>query len=416
MNSTETPSIQNPRKFLSVILAGLGNELQPLTSNYSDQPCPKALLPIGNKPMISYVLKWVEEMGLEALSLSSLNVEIQTFDQAQDIPAGTTNVLAHFASRITSDLVLLPCDFLSPPSLRLETVLNKSKIEAGTDGVLVTALFFENKASENEKGTGAAKEAWPAPSVPMPILYDLASDELELRMSMLWQYPRTKFTTRVVDVLMYVCKHAVLDALQLKKAHLDPIREECIPWLCNNSVWNPITNTPANSLALQHSTSYHPSSHKSKVVSRVESLMSSLSMNDEEGRGAADLADGYAASVNNVHTYLGTEGPPIARARHALVDMKSTVSPDSLVGVSTRVGERSTLKRSVVGCHCVIGKRHKARRMRTHEYCVVEEQLVRCTTQPGCEVEPGGVYKHELFRCLEPTSPFYGGSGSRNCE
>ncbi|KAH8101351.1 hypothetical protein DFH11DRAFT_1885608 [Phellopilus nigrolimitatus] len=270
----------------------------------------------------------LDRQRIDALS------ESRTFDQAQDIPAGTTNVLAHFASRITSDLVLLPCDFLSPPSLRLETVLNKSKIEAGTDGVLVTALFFENKASENEKGTGAAKEAWPAPSVPMPILYDLASDELELRMSMLWQYPRTKFTTRVVDVLMYVCKHAVLDALQLKKAHLDPNPRRVHPLAvqCSYTTYEAAEielgleshhDTPANSLALQHSTSYHPSSHKSKVV--------------------VTLADWYAASVNNVHTYLGTEGPPIARARHALVDMKSTVSPDSLVGVSTRVGERSTL-------------------------------------------------------------------------
>ncbi|KAH8116631.1 UDP-3-O-glucosamine N-acyltransferase [Phellopilus nigrolimitatus] len=479
MNFTETPSIQNPREFLAVILAGFGNELQPLTSNYGDQPCPKALLPIGNKPMISYVLNWVEEAGLKDVllicptshrhpishhinsdpsssSLSSLNVEIQTFDLAQDIPAGTTNVLAHFASRITSDFVLLPCDFLPPPSLRLETVLNKFRIEAGTDGALVTALFFENKASENEKGKGGAEEAWPAPSAPMPILYDeksgtllhvdtldnqdLNSDELELRMGMLWQYPRTKLTTRLVDAHVYVCKHAVLDALQLKKAHFDSIREEFIPWLCKvqtqrtrrqkyNSVLNPITNTPTNSLALQHSTSYHPSSRKSKAASSVGSLVSSPSTNDEEGDAEPpslrvglvvhSLANGYAARANNVHAYLELNRaalkdlPPPAHDT-ALVDMKSNISPDSLVGASTRVGERSTIKRSVVGRHCVIGKNAKLVGCVLMEYCIVEDgakldgcilgknthvgsraELVRCITQAGYEVESGGVYKHE---------------------
>ena len=146
-----------------------GFRLQPLTSNYGEQPCPKALLPVGNKPMISYVLNWVEEAGLkgalmydssevmylstnhsfvdvllicptahrEAIShlihsdpssssLSSaatgLHVDILTFDQEPDLPAGTVSVLAHFANKIEGDFVLLPCDFVPPKSLRFKVI------------------------------------------------------------------------------------------------------------------------------------------------------------------------------------------------------------------------------------------------------------------------------------------------------
>ncbi|KAH8111547.1 hypothetical protein DFH11DRAFT_1791524 [Phellopilus nigrolimitatus] len=244
---------------------------------------------------------------------------------------------------------------------------------------------------------------------------DLNSDELELRMGMLWQYPRTKLTTRLVDAHVHVCKHAVPDALKLKKAHFDSICEALILWLCKaqtqrtrrqkyNSVLNPITNTPTNSLALQQATSYHPSSHKSKAASSVGSLVSSPSMNKEEGD-----AEPLSLLYLELNRAALKDLPPPAHDT-ALVDMKSNVSPDSLVG------ERSTIKRSVVGHHCVFGKNMKLVGCKLMEYCVVEDgvkpdgcilgknthvglhaELVRCITQAGCEVEPGGVYKHEFF-------------------
>ncbi|KAI5117223.1 hypothetical protein M0805_008693 [Coniferiporia weirii] len=481
MNFTEAPSIQNPREFLAVILAGFGKELQPLTSNYGDQPCPKALLPIGNKSMISYVLNWVEEAGIKDVllicptshrnpishhinsdpsssSLSSLNIDIQTFDQSQDIPAGTASVLAHFATRISGDFVLLPCDFLPPPSLRLETVLNKFRVEGVTDGALATALFVEHRVSDHEKGKGAAEEAWSSDNAPLPVLYDeksgtllhvdtlddqdLNSDELELRMCTLWMYSRARLTTKLVDAHVYVCKHAVLDTLQLKKAHFDSVREEFIPWLCKaqthrtkrqkyNGVLNPITNSPTQSLALRHSTSHPPISSKSKAPSSLGSAPSSPSLYDEEGDAGPPslriglvihrLENGFAARANCVQTYLELNRaalagitPPLHVYDPALVDPKATISPDSLVGASTRIGERSTLKRCAVGSHCVIGKNVRLVGCVLMEHCIVEDgakldgcilgkntrvgaraELVRCITQAGYEVGPGGVFKHE---------------------
>ena len=38
--------------------------LEPLTSSQGDQVSPKALLPILNKPMVSYALNWLEEANV----------------------------------------------------------------------------------------------------------------------------------------------------------------------------------------------------------------------------------------------------------------------------------------------------------------------------------------------------------------
>jgi len=73
------------REFLAVVLAGFGNEyvhisfvsslpslilssrLVPLTSDYGDEPCPKSLLPVGNKPLLEYILTWLEQSGIKGI-------------------------------------------------------------------------------------------------------------------------------------------------------------------------------------------------------------------------------------------------------------------------------------------------------------------------------------------------------------
>ncbi len=68
-------------EFLAVVLAGFGNQyvelptslilfmttpsrLIPLTSDHGDEPCPKALLPVANRPMLDFPLTWLEQSGI----------------------------------------------------------------------------------------------------------------------------------------------------------------------------------------------------------------------------------------------------------------------------------------------------------------------------------------------------------------
>jgi translation initiation factor eIF-2B subunit gamma len=65
-----------PKEFQAVILAGNGDDLSPLTS----AGLPKALLPIGNRPIIEGVLRWLEEaqlLGMQLLKDAWLRSSVQ---------------------------------------------------------------------------------------------------------------------------------------------------------------------------------------------------------------------------------------------------------------------------------------------------------------------------------------------------
>lgn len=57
----------------------------------------------------------------------------------------------------------------------------------------------------------------------------------------------------------------------------------------------------------------------------------------------------------------------------SLIDQKAQISGDSMIGLSTRVDERASIKRSVVGKHCVIGKMTKIVGCVLLDHCVIED-------------------------------------------
>lgn len=129
----------------------------------------------------------------------SLRIDVQTFEESQDMAAGTCTLLRHFSSRIQSDFIILPCDFVPPPSLGLIQLLNKFRTESTYDGSIATVCFYES--SRPDKST--ATEEWGMLPSNVPIVFDERSgtllyvdtpddvdknsEEFEFRMSLLTQ-------------------------------------------------------------------------------------------------------------------------------------------------------------------------------------------------------------------------------------
>ncbi|KAI0633602.1 UDP-3-O-glucosamine N-acyltransferase [Trametes polyzona] len=462
------------REFLAVVLAGFGNELLPLTNNHGDEPCLKALLPIGNKPMLEYPLAWLEQSGITDVllicptshrsamsnyiqsdvssSLPSLRIDLQTFEESQDMAPGTCTVLRHFASRIKSDFIVLPCDFVPPPSLTLSRLLNKFRTESTYDGAIATTCFYE--ASKPDKGS--VTEDWGMLPVNMPIVFDdktgtllhidtpddvdRNSDDFLLRMSLLTQYPRTKLSASFRDSHVYVCRRTVLDVLQ-QKSHFDSMKEEFIPWLCKpqyqrtrrekyGNILSPVTNNLSQALAMKHSTLHLPArkQHLRRSAAGSEAddehlrsvVPSPVEEDDEEsdepslrvGLVAHRASAGFASRANNLHTYLELNRFFLSQTSYtlpsdpenrALIDQKAQISTDSMIGRSTRVEERATIKRSVIGKHCVIGKMARVIGCILLDHCVVADgaKLDGCIL--GTYTKVGA--KAELSRCV--TQPGY---------
>ncbi|KAG2036138.1 nucleotide-diphospho-sugar transferase [Suillus americanus] len=400
MNFDVTPVEVVTREFVAVILAGFGNELLPLTGEHGDEPCPKALLPISNKPMLDYPLSWVEQSGIKdvllicpsshrpaishyihsqssSASFSSVHIDLQTFDESQELSAGTCSVLRHFANRIKEDFILIPCDFIPPPSLPLSKVLNKFRTDTMSDDSIVTSCWYEHKPDKQ-----TTPDEWGSPAQPTPIVWDQLtgtllyvdspyetdknSGELELRMTLLSRYPQAKLSSRLLDSHVYVCKRAMLDLLA-QKTRFDSLREDFFPWLCKLQYQSTKREKYATSIRI------------GIVIHRAD--------------------DGFAIRVNNLPAYLEAN-------RHFVADTS--------IGDFTRVEEKSTIKKSTIGKHCVIGKMVKIVGCVLLDHCVISDgakldgcilgkstivgskaELVRCVTQAGYEVKDNESVRHE---------------------
>jgi translation initiation factor eIF-2B subunit gamma len=57
----------------------------------------------------------------------------------------------------------------------------------------------------------------------------------------------------------------------------------------------------------------------------------------------------------------------------SLIDQKAQISSDTIIGGSTQVSERTTIKKSVIGRHCIIGKMAKIVGCVLLDHCVIED-------------------------------------------
>jgi len=490
-------------EFLAVLLAGFGDELHPLTSDHGDEPCPKALLPVANGPMIDFPLTWLEQSGITEVllicptahrssishhihsdtsssSYPSLHVDVQTYDESPDDPVGTCAILKHFSNRIQRDFIILPCDFIPPEDLSLSSLLNKYRVESNLDGAIVTSCWLKTRGADK----GTVPEEWGQIGPSVPIIWDQKSgtllhidtpddrdrnpDELEIRMSLLSRYPAASLSSQYTDSHAYVCKRSVLDVLH-RKSTFDSFREEFLPWLCKiqyqrvkqekyGRALRTIATNEAHAMALRHSTlfdgsilAHDPSSRGSNSPSLKLvpfSVTSSPTHPDVSGEPLASLRVGiiahdtgatFAGRVNNVATLLEANRQFLSRTNYtlptdpdnrALIDAKSRISSDSMIGNSTKIGERATITRSVIGRHCVIGKMSRVVGCVLLDHCVVGEgaklegcilgrntkigakaELVRSLTQAGYEVEVGATIRNEKLEVSDWMAGPEGGTG-----
>lgn len=195
------------------------------------------------------------------VSSSSLRIDLQTYDEDRDSNTGTCALLRHFSNRIPEDFVIVPCDFMPPPSLPLSILLNKFRADALSEASLATTCWYSSQVPDK---TTFPEEWGPLPSL-SPMIWDPTSDtllhidtpddqdrnghEIELKMALLdrWvflstlvflkiyyvttRHPRLKLSSMFKDSHVYVCRHSVLDLLR-EKPHFISLKEEFFPWLC----------------------------------------------------------------------------------------------------------------------------------------------------------------------------------------
>ncbi|WVR04509.1 hypothetical protein IAU60_001513 [Kwoniella sp. DSM 27419] len=290
--------------FMAVVLVGYGDNLYPF--NQGTNVPSKAMLPIGNVPIINSVIDWILASGLrdilvivppswynslaehitEHYSMAThprARIEIRRTtegekeddeDQSDAAAArgvvqreGTARLLRRFKNWIKTDFVLLPCDLSPPTSLSLTSILDRHR--SSPDAVL-TSVFYEPTESVKD-GEEKILVAVDKETDELLLIQPLEGmeDDLELRSALISSHPTLSLTTRLSDAHIYVLRRTVLDLLSTRRSKdLDSMREQVIPWLIKGGWqkglgrrWAPILNPPARdpfAAALTRSTTSAP--------------------------------------------------------------------------------------------------------------------------------------------------------------
>ncbi|KAF8322193.1 hypothetical protein DL93DRAFT_2072048 [Clavulina sp. PMI_390] len=474
-------------EFQAVILAGYGTSLQPLTNDLStgaasSVPTPKALLPVGNMPMIFHPIQWLQSAGIsdirvvcpashkplihEALlrsdesstSFSHVGITFETLDDSEAASLDTADILRKFSNKFVTDLIVLPCDFIAPKNLSLSSFLNDYRVD--TERPLLKALLYER--GENVKD-GPDARLYGIDKRSNSLVYvdnDEGEEELEIEMSLLWRYPNTHLTRRFLDSHVYIVRHVVLELINQRES-LESFKEDFLPWVCKlpyrkshrkKYLRNFKLPRDAQSTAINYSSipfrdpydgrklpfspsgsdpglmrlrtmpsSMAPSTDGSDLFKSPEpsqlpsiagsppTLMRQFSSGGTEihsgkglmGRGGGlglgmtgnkeddgeeeegvrprllrcgvalhRMKDGYAGRANTIGGYFELNRQALAAAAAANNGPVPThlaptygpgaqISSDSQVARSARIGERTSIKKSVIGSHCMIGKNVK---------------------------------------------------------
>ncbi|KAM0791749.1 hypothetical protein ACM66B_004016 [Microbotryomycetes sp. NB124-2] len=253
------------------LLAGGGSAALSSSSHRKNkQAQTKALLPVGGRKMVDWVLERVEEAGVfdilvltpesisgpmahhlrarrSAPSTSSPSAKVDLEEVPDDIARrGLVEIIKWAAAKmlIKTDFILLPCDLLlvpatSTPTISLASLLDRHR----TDDNLMTTLFAERSA-------GNAVE--PRKDGPPEILTmyddktctlldireldDYDEDEVPLRTSMLAKFPSPTITTSLLPTQLYVFSQKVLTVLSAPE-HARRLRQmenvrEFAAWVC----------------------------------------------------------------------------------------------------------------------------------------------------------------------------------------
>lgn len=232
--------------------------------------------------------------------------------------------------------------------------------------------------------------------------------ELELRMSMLWKHPHARVSTSLLDSHVYALHLEPLLPLLELHPELNNIAEQLVPFvvkcgwqsrLSTKAAWAaPVSHDDAGGHAPlapwtsvadidTHITPFQP--HCKMVVVRLvperRRPLPAAKVLDAEKPPAPSADAGFMARANTVPTflecnrYLLRQSNPNAPALPApfptpamagcgvlpfeaprdgdsMIHARAQLSADCLVGVGVRIDERATIKQSILGRHCVIGK------------------------------------------------------------
>ncbi|RHZ81079.1 hypothetical protein Glove_123g40 [Diversispora epigaea] len=394
-------------EFQAIILAGYGHKLYPLTE---ENNVPKALLPVANKPMIHYVLNWLEKAGIIDVNIiSELSGEHKIGHYLKNVyegklkpnlevikeDVGTADALRLIKDKIKCDFIVISCDLIT--ELMPHHLLDYHRTHDPT----FTALYYE----PHNTFEGDSKQFVGIDSTTQSRLIYVASgadldEEFSLRMSLLWKFPRVDIHTTLQDSHVYIFKRWVIDLIAQRKAissvcdHLVPLLVKCQyqKLLLEKEGIDKLANSqePYQKIAHEYSTTRNDDSKSSPVRCQIYIYRTGFCSRGNTIPKYCDLNRHLSKASNELNI---SRISPSAEIR-----TRTQVGSDSLIGDDTKIDERTPIKRSTIGAHCIIGKNSKISNSIIMDHVIIEDnvKIDGCTICNGAKI----MEKSQLKDCI----------------
>uniref|UniRef100_A0A2K6EFY9 Translation initiation factor eIF2B subunit gamma n=2 Tax=Propithecus coquereli TaxID=379532 RepID=A0A2K6EFY9_PROCO len=356
-----------------VMAAGGGSRMTDLTSSI-----PKPLLPVGNKPLIWYPLNLLERVGFEEVIVvttrdvqKALCAEFKMKMKADivclpdEAEKGTADSLRHIYPKLKTDVLVVSCDLITDVALHEVVDLFRAY-----DASLSMLMRKGQDSLEPVPGQKGEKKA----------------------------YPRIRFHTGLVDAHLYCLKKYVVDFL-MENGSITSIRSELIPYLVRKQF------SSASSQKGQENKEEDPKKKdlKSLDINSFIKEENTLTLapfdtcwNACRGDRWEDLSrsqvncyvhimkEGLCSRVSTLGLYMEANRQvpkllPVLCPEESLIHpsaqivSRHLVGVDSLIGPDTQVGEKSSIKHSVIGSSCLIRDRVTVNNCLLMNSVIVEE-------------------------------------------
>lgn len=374
--------------FQVVVLAGGDSKnLSPLVS----QEIPKPLLPVANRPVLSYVLELLEASNLKDLIVvvegedvalrvggwissayvDRLHVEVAAVPEE----AGTAGALRAVAHHLTAkDILVVSGDLVSdvPPGAVAATHRRL--------GAVVTALLCNTPVSgPPESGSSVGKDKgrkFPRVNIVgldhtrQYLLHVEAGAEvgkdIKIHKSILQANGQLEIRADLMDAHMYTFQRTILQEVLDQKEMFHSIKHDVFPYLVRTQLRSEVLDKGATKNGLNGAAyslnSLDPAveiltnrthkccayiANKSKYCSRLNSVQAFCDIN-RDVVGEAGHLSGYSFSAQNNIVHASAE-----------LGSKTTVGPQCMLDEGSKLGDKCSVKRSVIGRHCRIGSNVK---------------------------------------------------------
>jgi translation initiation factor eIF-2B subunit gamma len=383
--------------FQAVILAGgIVDDLQPLT-----QDTPKALLPIANRPMITYQLKTLEQSGITDVIIVTSTDAASSFREAvagyttaaaMDIKVeailteggGTADALRRIKDKLRVDFVVMTCDIILRTSL--DAILDAHRIH---QGALTVQLVKQATDGDRRK----------SPIENFVILDDAsdavlmikekrnAGDLIDVRRCILNKYPSVSIQTDLNDCHLYVMSRWVLGILESRPS-ITSLKADLVPYLLRKQY--------SVSASDQDVFTVPASENLQAVAFQMTSALSpwppgpAFASNLHCHACIVDAAEANYVRVKTVASYheanrqMAKIHVPDSKEKIAQDELgRGVIGSESLVGPNVKVGARTSIKKSILGANCVLGD---------------DVKLVNCVVMDGVLIKSGCTLSGTIVR------------------